>query len=345
MSFATLVLGPWQLRHGEPTPSCEQDLAFLQLPELDLACSSLVIDQRYLPEQLCSAQRIPLAAVVETAGLASITYLLHAIDHSSALLFRVQEPAGASGPLGPRIAQLFQSWHLRLNNNECYYSAEAPAETVRGIVGSSSYWTLGFHVHALIDENALPPFRPQFRVPLRLRNVDVEAFKLDRPADDGSHYVLVHDCARRRSNWDQRPITIETISLTDAGICRRHRSSEIDPGSGLRGEKLATFAERTVHPFAKWRKLSVEIPCESLRTGNVFTVSLEDCQALAADGPRRRLARIRYEKTRGDRLQREIADEVDLLAAFVGVAVKDHGARLIDGCDMLAAIAAAEARS
>jgi hypothetical protein len=345
MSVAALVLGPWQLRHGEPISPSTQDLEFSQLGEFDLACNALVINQRHLPLRLFSAQHIPLAAVVETAGQPSIAYLLHAIDRNSALLFRVREAADASGPLSQRIARLFESWHLQLNNNECYYTAATPAEAVRAICGGSSYWALGSHVHALIDDNAFPPFRPQFRVPPRFRHVDVEAFKLDRPADDGSHYVLVHDCARRRSNWDQRPVTIETVSLTDAGTCRRHRYSEIDPGSAPRSEKVATFVERAVQPLAKWRKLSVEIPCESLRTGNVFTVSLEDCQALAAGGPRRRFARIRYEKTRGDRLQHGIADEVDQLAASIGAALDDHGARLIAGCDMLAEMAAAEAHA
>jgi hypothetical protein len=345
MSAAALVLGPWQLRHGEPTSPCTQDLDFLQLPELDLACNALVIDQHDLPEPLFSAQRIPLAAVLETVGPPSIAYLLHAIDRNGALLFRAQEPAGARGPLSRRIARLFESRHLQLNNNECYYTAATPAEAVRAVIGGgSSYWTLGSHIHALIDENAFPPFRPQFRVPPRFRHVDVEAFKLDRPADDGSHYVLVHDCARRRSNWDQRPVTIETISLTDAGTCRRHRYSEIDPGSAPHSEKVATFVERAVQPLAKWRKLSVEIPCESLRTGNVFTVSLEDCQALAAGGPRHRFARIRYEKTRGDRLQHGIVDEVDQLAASVGAALDHHGVSLVAARDMLAEMAAAEAR-
>jgi hypothetical protein len=344
MSVAALVLGPWQLRHGEPTSPCTQDLEFSELPEFDIACNSLVIDQSHLPLPLFSAQRIPLAAVVETAGQQSIAYLLHAIDRNSVLLFRVHEPADASGPLSQRIARLFERWHLQLNNNECYYTAATPAESVRAIIGGgSSYWTLGSHIHALIDDDAFPPFRPQFRVPPRFRHVDVEAFKLDRPADDGSHYVLVHDCARRRSNWDQRPVTIETVSLTDAGICRRHRYSEIDPDSAPRSEKVATFVDRAVQPIAKWRKLSVEIPCESLRTGNVFTVSLEDCQALAASGPRHRLARIRYEKTRGDRLQHGIADELDQLAAFIAAALDDHRARLVTGPDMLAEMAAAEA--
>ena len=85
MSVTALVFGPWQLRHGEPTSPCTQDLEFLRLREIDLACNSLVIDQRQLPLSLFSAQRIPLAAVVENAGAPSIAYLLHAIDRNSVL--------------------------------------------------------------------------------------------------------------------------------------------------------------------------------------------------------------------------------------------------------------------
>jgi hypothetical protein len=337
-SSSALVLGPWQLRHGEPTSHSSQALEIAELPELDLACNSLVVDPSQFSGELFSAQRIPLAAMAAIDGRSSIAYLLHSLDNHSALFFRVREPADSNGPLSRRIAGLFESWHLRLNNNECYYAVAEPAQAVRAIVCRHSYWTLGFYLHALIDEDAFPHFRPQFRVPPRARYVDVEAYELERPAENGARYAVVSHCARRRSDWGQKLITVETVSLTDAGGSRRYPFGELDAGSGVCSDKLATLLGTALRPLGKWRKLSVEIPVENLLTGNVFVISIEDCQAPAASSLRRVFARVCYEKTRGTRPLLGPAAEVDRLMEHVGAALEAREVLVSAGSDMLTEI-------
>jgi hypothetical protein len=339
-SSCALVLGPWQLRHGEPMPHSSQALEVAELPELDLACSSLVVDQRQFSGELFSAQRIPLAVMAEIGGQSSIAYLLHALDNHSALFFRVQEPAGSNGPLNRRIANLFESLHLRLNNNECYYAVAEPARAARAIVCRHSYWTLGFYLHALIDENAFPHVRPQFRVPPRARYLDVEAYELERPAENGARYAVVNHCARLRSDWEQKLVNVETVSLTDSGVYRRYPIGELDAGAGGCNDKLATLIGRALRPLAKWRKLSIEIPVESLLTGNLFVISIEDCRVTAASPLRRVFARVGYEKTRGVRPLLGPGAEVDRLMERVGAALEAREARVVAGCDILSEIVA-----
>jgi hypothetical protein len=345
MSVPTLVLGPWQLRHGEPLSPSAPGLELAVLSSLDLSCRSLVVDRRDFGgvDDLFCAYRMPLAAIVDNDGQPSIAYLLHALDGNRALLFRVEEPPGTDDCLDRRIARLFESRHLQLNNNECYYVAAAQAEIIRAVDGDQSYWTLGFHVHALLDDGALRPFMPQFRTAARVRYVDVEAFVLDTATDDGACFVLVYDCARRRSSWDKRPVTIESISLSEAGTCKRHRSGEIDPDGSGRDRMVAAFTGRQARPQARWRRLAVEIPCESLYSGNLFTVSLEDCQPLQAGRDRRMFARIRYEKTRGNQVMHHVADDLERLTDSISAALEGHGVHVVAGRDMLAEMVDVEA--
>jgi hypothetical protein len=344
-SSAALVLGPWQLRHGEPVPASSLDLRILPLPEFDLARKSLVVHQRQLPCELFNAQYIPLAAIANADGQTSIAYLLHALDRDSALFHLIQDVSDPSSPLSERISQLFAGWHLRLNNNECHYAVAEPAESIRGIVSRHSYWTLGLHLHGLLDGSSFPLLRPQFRVPPRARHVDVEAYELDHPVDGGARYVLAKHYARRRHDWAQQRVTIETVSLTPSGLYRRHRTGELDTGSGLIRDKLADFVGSPVRPLAAWRSLSIEIPVEDLATGNVFTVSTEDVQLAAQHHLRRMFLRIHYEKTRGARPPREPSNDVDVLMNTIGESLGTHASLIPGVSDMLAEVASSEVQA
>jgi hypothetical protein len=142
--------------------------------------------------------------------------------------------------------------------------------------------------------------------------------------------------ARRRSNWDQRLVTVEIFAVDRDGTCRRHRRDEVDAGAAALDAAVATFAGAPALPVAAWRRLAVDIPCESLRTGNVFTVAVEDYQPLR-DGPGRRvLARIRYEKTRGACDAQAIREDLACLSRFTTACLSEQGVTLRAGREMLA---------
>lgn len=338
MSPATLVLGSWRLRHGEPAGPREANIALVGLGDLDLQARSLVLGERHLNGRgrLLGPDMLPLAVLAGLGEEAPIVYLVHGLETTRALFARIEE-SGASGlPLWRRIACLFEDWHLRLNNNECYYANGGSAETVHSVIGEASYWLLGWALHARLDEGAFPPFVPQFRVPLRAWHVDVEAFALAGRHVDGAQYALASRHARRRSNWDQRLVTVEAFAVDRDGTCRRHRRDEVDAGAASLDTAVATCAGAPALPVAAWRRLAFDIPCESLRTGNVFTVAVEDYQPVR-DGPGRRvLARVRYEKTRGACDAQAIREDLAGLSRSMTACLGEQRVTLHPGREMLA---------
>jgi hypothetical protein len=338
MMRSTLVSGAWQLRHGEPVAAEETWLTLSLHREIDLENRLLYVDTGTFADTDRSGS-IPLAVLAGSDERAEIAYLVHSLDADCALFMRVGEAPQPELGLAQRIAKLFEDWHLRLNNNECYYSEGCTAAVVFELRGSSPYWALGEALYEVLDEGRWPLFRPQFRVPPRSWHHQVDAYTADPAGASPESLVVASEYARHRRSWDQRIVTAQLLRRDAGGEWISERRAEIAIENGDQAEALTAFAGGPVRHLKSWHKLASEVPCESLRSGNVFKISIEDARPLAGQGPGRLVARIQYEKTRGAADRSAIAEDLQSLSRHLTDRLAEEGTSATRGEDMLSKIA------
>ena len=317
MSAARLVTGSWRLRHGEPISDGDAALALAPLDGIDFSHRLVRIERGLLDQAMTGA--IPLAILAgadgdgDGDGDGEIAYLLHALDTRSALFVRTGEAARRPAALADRLAAEFADWYLRLNNNECFYCTGGNARSTLSIAATESYWQLGHRIHAALDDGDWAPFVPQFRVPPRHWHCDIHAYDVQAGSVPDRLIVTANGYARKRTSWQQRLVTAELIRIEATGEATVMRSGEIAIGPDGEAKALAAFVRHPVAPLARWRKLAMEIPCESLATGNLFKLTIEALDPLDVGGASHLLASIAYDKTRGPVEPGSDGSDLDLL--------------------------------
>jgi hypothetical protein len=336
MSQGVLVSGSWRLRHYEPTGEVDLALTFAPLGGVDL-CNRTLIADFALDGAPGRADDLPLAVLAGPNQNAPIAYLTHSLDMDKALMMRVEERPAALMPLWQRIAALAEAWHLRLSNNECFYAGSGSAQAAFDIRSAQGYGSLGAAIHAMLDDRRALPFVPQFRAPPRFWHADIDCF---RAGAGGVVQALDH--ARRRASWDERVVTAQFGEVHASGFTRQ-RSAEIALDGDSLPQALSGFAEGPLVPLARWRRLAVEIPCESLRTGHVFMIAVEDNQLFPSGRARHLVLRITYEKTRGEADPASLPADIAALSATLRKALVRLGAELSAGDPMAALLQVHEA--
>jgi hypothetical protein len=301
---ASLALGSWRLRHGEPLAAADRDLLILPIAkEVDLASNSHDLTVNDLPglQTFLRPDCIPLAILAGERETAPIAFFLLSFKQDRCLFVKPWEAGQENGPLWLRIESMYSRLYLQLNNNECFYTtakASPPKEIVE-ISPVASYWRLGQTLFAALDDGAFGGFAVQFRCVPKIWSADVAAFGPERPAVQPGTHAFVSFFGRNKERWRAAPVTIEAVSPGRGGSVTHHSSFEVTADAEPLESLVSRVIGYAVRESVRWRRLAFEIPIESKISGNIYALSVERIIPQERVIPCRQFIRLEYSKSRG----------------------------------------------
>ncbi|MBI6705394.1 hypothetical protein [Pseudomonas viridiflava] len=311
-----IVFGSWKIRHQEPLQAQDYALHAISSDVALIGTLTAVADTRgchpliarwstdgcltrgSLGEMHCSnlgEDALPLAVVTMDAEQIYITHLLHRLDVHRSLF--VQPPLPIDQPSDP--AQLvdalrrgFERNHLAINNWECRYShSEHPYVEVFELDSDCHARMLG---EAWFDNCSTPSMRPftsQCGDEFQIWDYHVTPAR----TQEGG-YIWVEHCSRRRKLAIDEPLA--RLFHSAPGVLAGSRQ-EVSLGLPAL-DAMAMSIDCPLQALGEYRSYVFSVPCESVESGNLFTVTFETCTALTAGCGRTTRGEVRFLKSRGD---------------------------------------------
>jgi hypothetical protein len=358
MTSSYVLFGNWKIRHDEPVTAAEDALRLHAAPPqargdrhsivLDLRgrrrVDALVVSGRLsqltggaAPIVECknlAADPLPLAIVQLDGDRILPTHLLTRVERHKTHFVRPPIPAATCDARGivQALREAFEVNHIFLNNFECHFLNHLPGMALARRVSLAAdsdccRWARAWY--SALDDGSIDGFMPQLGDEIRDWNYDAEHFDVAPTAEVPASYVsLMHWSQKRKSRWDEPVATFRRVWETRAVLFRQETHVN-QPGAGpAAGPALAAFFKAPVMPLSSCRETRFEVSCESVSTGNIFSVGFQ--YTGHCDPPDRRAAEpvceVRYVKTRGAGSEAVIVEELGRLARAVEAFARHQGA-------------------
>lgn len=350
-----IIYGSWALRHNEPLAAEHTVLRLHRLHHARPADHSLLLDLRgsdvplatlsaanglrwheNAPPVACanlSARELPLAVVRIEGEQVTITHLLTRVERHTSHLIHPHRPASSCllVELAGALREAFQANHLYLNNFECYYVKGMPdteLEQKFNIDGEYDYHLVNRQWFTALAEGRIEGFALQLGDELEHWSYDNDFCRIAPNPDGIAGYVsIMHWSRKRKASWDEPVVTYKKKLYQEDALERWERNYPEQVLAGCATEALGQFFELPMAPLPRWRRTRYDIACESLVTGNIFMVNLEDSRIenVAAPAGRLQQCEIEYLKTRGTPDEATIYADIELLSKKVEVFLREAG--------------------
>ncbi|MGI4861659.1 MAG: hypothetical protein ACRYHA_32980 [Janthinobacterium lividum] len=329
-----ILFGSWKIRHQEPLNSEDHVLHAIDARHMSRGAMTTLIDLRGTHAVVASwrgnhqldespaaqldcanigVSEIPLAvAILRTSG-AEITHLVTRIDLHRTLFVQPAHPVKQPDSLAAvpaALRQAFQLNYLAVNNWECRY--EYPdAELVErfDVDSEGDARTLGEAWYEAVDAGLLAPFVSQCGDEFQLWDHDVTAC---RAIPTG--YVAAEHWSRKRKITANEPLAqlrcVDMPGKASSGLVEAHIETPVV-------DSMAVAVDAPLQALGEYRRIAFSTQCESVETGQIFSVTFETCISESHPLARTTRGQIRFLKTRG-KLNR-LATEAELARLMLHV--------------------------
>ena len=325
MSISTpmIVFGNWRLRHAEPSPEAARRVRVQRVPtrwgaraaQADCrgahALVAHCVDAAWQPVAGTVAAAtvhnvdpdwVPLAHVELDGGLMHIRHLVDRADRHVAHFIAPPVPVQPFAPplLYEQLWQAFQANHLQTNNYECHYAVHAQPQELHLTLDTTAapdVLALGDAWLDALDADAGSPFIAQIGDELQHGDHDNVLCRVLPHLEGRSGWANAALFSRKRRSTMLEPLAEFSAVLRRDAAAPWTQERHPDQVHGTAVEvDLAQHFDLPLRPVARWRHTRASSGCESLETGNLFSVAFSCAQAATPI----LLCSIGYLRTRGD---------------------------------------------
>lgn len=298
MKQTFVILGPWELRHQEAASLGRPQATWAPLKDIDTTMRTIVIPKGDLGSVgPLDAEEMPLAiARRDGQGDVVLSHLLHVLDTDCAMFFQVDRAVPDGVTIEAAIAQAFDEWYLPLSNNECFYTYTSTKQRKFPAPGSVQMSAVARYFSQDLSSGRIAPFVPRFRFPVR-GSFDVATEFSFTEATQAREFAVLYGPPIETDDPSERarPCSlVHTVQRGDAEQVERHT---VTLGSEDATELVAATLGRACKLRRVWRRVTVDVPVESARSGAIFMVTFE--HRTFPDSPAEGSVTVTYEKTRG----------------------------------------------
>jgi hypothetical protein len=318
-----IVFGNWRVRHAEPSPEAARRLRVHALParlgaraaQADCRGTHAVVahcvDATWqpapdtgapVPSHNIDPDWVPLAHVDIDGGLMRIRHLVDRADRHVAHFIAPPVPLSPFAPrlLYDKLWQSFQANHLQTSNYECYYAVHAAPEDLHIAIDTASPTDVLALGDAWLDELAADEsshFVAQIGDELQHSSHDNVLCCVLPNLEGRRGWANAALFSRKRRATVLEPLAeFTTVLRQDDGAPWTTKRHPDQPCGTAVEVDLAQHVDLPLRPIVRWRHTQASSGCESLETGNLFSVGFSCAQAAS---PLFHVA-IGYLRTRGD---------------------------------------------
>lgn len=352
-----IVFGNWRVRHAEPSPEAARRLRVQRVAarwgaraaQADCrgahALVAHCVDASWqpapaeagalLPTHNVDPDWMPLAHVDIEDGLMRIRHLVDRADRHVTHFIAPPTPVApfAPGLLYERLWDAFEADHLQTSNYECHYAVHAEPDEVHLAIDATGPFDVLALGDAWLDELG-PGADPS---PGTTQFVAQIGDELQHSGHDNILCRVLPNLGNRHG-WanaalfsrKRRATVLEPLGEFSAVL----RQGDAAPWAGQRHPDqpygtavevdLAQHFDLPLQSVARWRHTGASSGCESLETGNLFSVAFSCAQVLPSGKPVLRCV-IGYLRTRGDGSAALVEQEQAALAAKAVRFLRRHG--------------------
>jgi hypothetical protein len=310
MSEAALmiVFGNWRLRHAEPSPEAARRLRVqrvaarsgVRAAQADCrgahALVAHCVDATWQPAPDTAApvpshnidpDWVPLAHVEIDGGLMHIRHLIDRADRHLAHFIAPPVPASPFAPpqLYEQLWQAFQANHLQTSNYECYYAVHAAPEELHVAIEATApldVLALGDAWLDALDADTASHFVAQIGDELQHASHDNVLCRVLPHLEGRRGWANAALFSRKRRAMVLEPLAEFSAVLrpNEGAPWTEQRHSDQPYGAAVEVD-LAQHFDLPLRPAVRWRHTRASSGCESLETGNLFSVGFSCAQAAA----------------------------------------------------------------
>ncbi|MBT2337095.1 hypothetical protein J7E49_24730 [Variovorax paradoxus] len=327
-----IVFGNWRVRHAEPSPEAARRLRVQRVAVRSGARAAQVdcrgahvlvahcVDETWQPYPDASTpvtgcnidpDWVPLAHVDIDDGLMHIRHLIDRADRHVAHFIAPPVPVPPFAPplLYEQLWQAFQANHLQTSNYECYYAVHAAPEELHVAIDSTAPLDVLALGDAWLDElgaDIASHFVAQIGDELQHGSHDNVLCQVLPHLEGGCGWANAAIFSRKRRATVLEPLAEFSVVLRQDNCMPWTEQRHPDQRYGTAVEvDLAQHLDLPLRPVVRWRHTRASSGCESLETGNLFSVGFSCAQAAAPVF----WCAIGYLRTRGDGSAALVAQE------------------------------------
>ncbi|NVM93027.1 hypothetical protein FHT32_006720 [Variovorax sp. SG517] len=317
-----IVFGSWRLRHAEPSTEAARRLRVQRVPArwgaraaqadcrgahalvahcVDAAWQPVSGGVAAVPSHNVDPDWVPLARVELDGGLMHIRHLVDRADRHVAHFIAppVPEQPFAPSSLYEQLWRSFQANHLQTNNYECHYAVHAQPQDLHLILDTSAppdVLALGDAWLDALDADQDSPFVAQIGDELQHSDHDNILCRVLPHLEGRSGWANAALFSRKRRGTVLEPLAeFSAVLRRDANAPWTHEHHPDQMHGAAVEVDLAQHFDLPLRPVARWRHTRASSGCESLETGNLFSVAFSCAQAATPI----LLCTIGYLRTRG----------------------------------------------
>lgn len=338
-----VVFGSWKLRHNEPISNVDKELILYPIKKLvniEAHCVLLDLEEDLDKEDFISLDEtgqlygntddnkglpnwlVPLALVKKHKENLQMTHALLRIDLGIVQLMETKINSKTNEPLWQTIYRFNEDKHLFFSNHECFYIKDNETNELEqkyNFKSDFSYLNIMQKIYAAVQEGRFPKFRPKYGDEFQFWSFNNYLYEIN-PNDEGvKGYVSMINYCKKKSNWDDPMYMYKKKIYEDDSLERWERNYENQWVEGDKQQCLEQYFSYKISPFPAWRRTRCDIGVESIDSGNVFMVNMDDCRVIGGELPIGRLQQceIEYMSTNGIPDRESIYREFHTLANYV----------------------------
>jgi len=313
---ALIVFGNWRLRHAEPSPEEARRLRVQRVRARQGAraaqadcrgAHALVahcVEAAWQPvapgrQEPCQSHNVdpdwmPLAHVDIRGGL---VHLRHLVDRADRHVTHFIAPPLQVAPFAPgllyeRLWQAFQANHLQTSNYECHYAVHAAPGDMHVAIDTAAPLDVLALGDAWLDELAAGTeaesavdFVAQIGDELQHCSHDNVLCRVLPNLGHRHGWANAALFSRKRRAQVLEPLgEFNTLLRQDGDAAWTERRDSDRPYGTAVEVDLAQHVDLPLQPVARWRRTGASSGCESLETGNLFSVGFHRAQPVSPAG-------------------------------------------------------------